>query len=83
MGERIMWYQRKDHKCVAVLHIIKPIDHHRKFLVSTKSTTVKCCFMDNHSVSVLTRSDCSHRCSYRSVSTGARADGWGERQGDG
>ena len=70
-------------KCFAILNIIKPIDHHSKFLVSTKSTTVKCCFMDNRSVSVLTRFDCSHRCSYRSVSTGARADGWGERQGDG
>ena len=57
MGERIMWYQRKDHKCVAVLHIIKPIDHHRKFLVSTKSTMVKTRFTDNPPVSVLTRFD--------------------------
>ena len=75
MGERIMWNQRKDHKCFAVLHTIKPIDHHSKFLVSTKSTMVKPRFTDNRSVSVLTRFDCSHRCSYRSVSTGARADG--------
>ena len=48
-----MWYQRKDHKCFAVLHIIKPIDHHSKFLVSTKSTMVKPRFTDNPSVSVL------------------------------